>query len=46
MDDAVYQCPDLSDEDIEILRRIEADLPILADISGADLLIYCQAAEG
>lgn len=46
MDDAVYQCPDLSDEDIQILRRIEADLPVLADISGADMLIYCQAAEG
>jgi two-component sensor histidine kinase len=45
MDDAVYECPGLSDEDRQILQRIEADLPILADIAGADMLIYCRLDE-
>jgi two-component sensor histidine kinase/PAS domain-containing protein len=45
MDDAVYSCPNLTEEDVEILRRIEGDLPILADITGADMLIYCRSAE-
>lgn len=45
MDEAVYKCPELTEEDIGILRRIEGDLPILADISRADTLIYCRLAE-
>lgn len=46
MDDAVCSCRGLSDEDRQILERIEADLPILADITGADMLIYCGTGEG
>jgi two-component sensor histidine kinase len=46
MDDAVFQCPGLSEVEIQILQRIERNLPILADISRADMLIYCQLAEG
>lgn len=45
MDDAVYSCPDLTEDDIEILRRIESDLPILADIGGADMLVFCRLTE-
>ncbi len=45
MDDVVYSCPGLTEDDVEILRRIEGDLPILADITGADMLIYCRLAE-
>ncbi len=45
MDDAVFRCPDLLEEDIAVLRRIERDLPILADIVRADMLIYCRLAE-
>lgn len=45
MDDVIYTCPDLVEDDIEILGRIEGDLPILADITGADMLIYCPLAE-
>src|SRR4030042_172889 len=46
MDEAVYECPGLSEEDRQILQRIEADLPILADVAGADLLIYCRTDRG
>ena len=46
MDDAVFQCPGVSDDDLQTLRRIEANLPILADISRADMLLYCPLAEG
>jgi two-component sensor histidine kinase len=45
MDDAVYECPNLTEEDVEILRGIERDLPILADLSRADMLIYCRLAD-
>ena len=45
MDDVVYRCSDLSEEHISILSRIERDLPILADVSRADMLIYCRLAE-
>ena len=44
MDDAVYRCGDLTEEDIAFLQRIENDMPIVADISRADLLIYCQVS--
>ncbi|HUW95662.1 MAG TPA: histidine kinase N-terminal domain-containing protein [Anaerolineae bacterium] len=46
MDEAVFRCPGISDEDTQLLRRIEGNLPILADISRADLLVYCRLAEG
>jgi len=42
MDDAVYTCPDLTEDDMQILDKIERNLPILADLSGADMLIYCH----
>jgi two-component sensor histidine kinase len=45
MDEAVYQCPDLTEEDIAILGRIEADSRIVADVSRADILVYCRLAD-
>ncbi|MBC8265042.1 MAG: sensor histidine kinase [Anaerolineales bacterium] len=41
MDDVVYKCGDLTEEDVAFLQKIENDMPIVADISRADLLIYC-----
>jgi two-component sensor histidine kinase len=46
MDTAAFQAPDVSDENQQILGRIERNLPILADISRADLLVYCRLAGG
>ncbi len=43
MDDVVYQCRQLTERDIEHLRKIEAGMPIVADISRADLLLFCQS---
>jgi len=45
MDDVVHKCPDLTEDDIDILERIEPNLALLADLSGADMLIYCSLAE-
>ena len=44
MDEAVHRCDGLTTEDIAFLQRIERDLPILADVSRADVLVY--GAEG
>jgi two-component sensor histidine kinase len=44
MDDAVYRCGDLNGEDIAFLQKIENNMPIVADISRADLLIYCSVS--
>jgi two-component sensor histidine kinase len=44
MDDAVYRCGDLNGEDIAFLQKIENNMPIVADISRADLLIYCPVS--
>jgi two-component sensor histidine kinase len=41
MDEVVYRCGDLTEEDIAFLQKTENDMPIVADISRADLLIYC-----
>ena len=41
MDDVVYRCGDLTEEDIAFLQKIENDMSIVADISRGDLLIYC-----
>lgn len=41
MDDVVYRCGDLTEEDIAFLQKIENDMPIVADVSRGDLLIYC-----
>ena len=46
MDDAVTRCPRLSEYDRALLERIKAGLPITADVSRADLLLYCRAREG
>jgi two-component sensor histidine kinase len=45
MDDVVHKCPDLTEHDIDILKRIEPNLALLADLSGADMLIYCYLAQ-
>lgn len=42
MDDAVYRCRQLSERDVEQLKRLELGMPIVADISRADLLVFCQ----
>lgn len=44
MDDVVYRCGDLTEEDIALLQKIENAMPIVADISRADLLIYCPVS--
>ena len=44
MDEVVYRCGDLTEEDIAFLQKIENDMPIVADISRADLLIYCAVS--
>lgn len=44
MDDVVYRCGDLTEEDIAFLQRIENDMAIVADVSRADLLIYCPVS--
>jgi two-component sensor histidine kinase len=41
MDEVVYRCGDLTEEDIAFLQKIENDMAIVADISRGDLLIYC-----
>lgn len=40
MDEVVHRCDGLTDEDIAFLQRIENDMPILADVSRADVLMY------
>ena len=40
MDEVVYRCGDLTEEDIAFLQKLESSMPIVADISRADLLIY------
>ena len=42
MDDVVYQCDGLTEEDIAFLQKLEHDLGILADISRSDVLMYAQ----
>ena len=39
MDKRVRDCPDLTKEDIDFLRRIEAGLAYTADLSRADILL-------
>jgi two-component system, sensor histidine kinase PdtaS len=41
MNSVVQQCEDLTEEDIAFLERIGAGLGILADLSRADVLLYC-----
>ena len=42
MDSHVQQLPGLAPEDLEILRKVEAGLPITADVSRADILLCTQ----
>ena len=44
MDDVVYRCGDLTEEDIAFLQKMENDMSIVADISRADLLVYCPVS--
>jgi two-component sensor histidine kinase len=39
MDSHVQQLPGLAPEDLELLRKVEAGLPITADVSRADILL-------
>jgi two-component sensor histidine kinase len=41
MDPRVSECANLSEADREQLRRVEAAMPITADVSRADLLLCC-----
>jgi two-component sensor histidine kinase len=44
MDARISECPNLNERDQEFLRRVEAGLPITADVSRADLLLCCLHA--
>ncbi len=41
MNDVVHRCEQLTEEDIAFLARIEQGLNLLADLSRADVLLYC-----
>jgi len=41
MDSVVHDCENLTQEDIDFLQAVERHLGILADLSRADVLIYC-----
>ncbi len=42
MDEVVYRCEDLTEEDIAFLRKIEAGMALVADLSRADALMFCR----
>jgi two-component sensor histidine kinase len=44
MDSVVHECESLTQEDIAFLEKLEGQLPILADLSRADVLMYCPLA--
>jgi hypothetical protein len=44
MNSVVHTCESLTQSDIEVLTKIEGDLRILADLSRADILMYCPCA--
>jgi two-component sensor histidine kinase len=46
MDSAVHECQSLTQQNIEFLEKISGDLSILADLSRADILMYCLLAPG
>lgn len=46
MDGVVTRCSRLSEYDRALLGKIEAGLPITADVSRADLLLYCLSHQG
>ena len=41
MNNVVHECKNLTQEDITFLEELEKDLGILADLSRADVLMYC-----
>jgi two-component sensor histidine kinase len=46
MNMVVHECEGLTQEDIAFLQRLEGDLGIMADLSRADVLLYCPLAPG
>ncbi len=44
MNDVVHECKSLTEEDTAFLQEIGQDLSILADLSRADVLMYCPLA--
>lgn len=44
MNNVVHECESLRQEDIVFLEKIETDLGILADLSRADVLMYCPCS--
>jgi len=42
MDKRVRECPNLTENDIEFLRRVEAALAITADVCRADITLCCK----
>jgi two-component system, sensor histidine kinase PdtaS len=45
MNNVVHICENLTQKDIAVLEKIEAHLGILADLSRADVLIYCPLSQ-
>jgi two-component sensor histidine kinase len=41
MDSVVQECNSLTEDDVALLEKIQGDLGILADVSRADVLMYC-----
>jgi two-component sensor histidine kinase/PAS domain-containing protein len=46
MNNVVRDCENLTQEDIDFLERLKDDLGILADLSRADVLMYCPLTTG
>jgi two-component sensor histidine kinase/PAS domain-containing protein len=44
MNSVVQQCESLTKEDVAFLEKIGDDLPILADLARADVIMYCPCA--
>jgi len=44
MNSVVQTCESLTETDVAFLQKLEGDLGILADLSRADILIYCQCS--
>ncbi len=42
MDEVVYRCDGLTEEDIAFLQKIESGMALVADLSRADALMYCR----
>ena len=42
MDNAIKRCGDLTESEVDVLKRVEDGLGITADVSRADILVYCR----